>query len=374
MEFQFQRILEHCHLLQADGHHGAVRTASRVLQSGFYWPTLQEDAHNFVSNCEACQGTRNLERRPMKPLNWVNEIDAYDVWEVSLMGPLLHSGEREFILVAVDYASQWAEIIALGDREFFRIERFILKHIVRRFGTPMMVISDDSLEYCSAELDALMERQGSRHQKYESEYLLSTGERKKVNWELKRLLEITVETTLGNWPNCIKNTLWAYRTGFQLPMDVSPYRYLFSYSCPLPARLKQICHWNIKLLNSDCMRAREPVLLKFKESGNWKNKVEDKAPCTAELATYADHRWLNSDFFQIGQEVMVFHTQLRVFPAELKSEWKGPYTIVKVFNDGALEVQDENEGRRLKVAKQRSRHFNRNEIAGMQSLTMTRTR
>ena len=203
---------------------------------------------------------------------------------------------------------------------------------------------------------------------------MNTGERKQVSWELKRLLEITVETTLGNWPNCIKNTVWAYRTGFQLPMGVSPYRYLFSYGCPLPARLKQICHWNIKLLNSDCMRAREPVLLKFKESGNWKNKVEEKEPYTAELATYADQRWLNSDFFQIGQEVMVFHTQLRVFPAELKSEWKGPYTIVKVFNDGALEVQDENEGRRLKVAKQRSRHFNRNEIAGMQSLTMTRTR
>ena len=89
----------------------------------------------------------------MKPLNWVNEIDAYDVWEVSLMGPLLHSEERQFILVAVDYASQWVEIIALSDREFFRIERFILKHIIRRFGTPMMVISDDSLEYCSAELN-----------------------------------------------------------------------------------------------------------------------------------------------------------------------------------------------------------------------------
>src|SRR3954466_3972535 len=81
MEFQFQRILDHCHLLQADGHHGAVRTASRVLQSGYYWLTLEEDAHTFVSNCEVCQGTGNLERRPMKPLNWVKISDAYVGWE-----------------------------------------------------------------------------------------------------------------------------------------------------------------------------------------------------------------------------------------------------------------------------------------------------
>src|SRR5438270_2377304 len=122
------------------------------------------------------------------------------------------------------------------------------------------------------------------------------------------------------------------------------------------------------------MAKMESVPLKFQEVGEWENRVEEKEPYTAELATYANHQWLNRDFFQIGQEVMVFHTQLRVFHAELKSEWKGPYTIVKVFNDGALEVQDENDGRRLKVAKQRSRHFNTNEIAGMQSLTMIRTR
>ena len=31
MEFQMEKILQHCHLLQADGHNGAVRTASGVM-------------------------------------------------------------------------------------------------------------------------------------------------------------------------------------------------------------------------------------------------------------------------------------------------------------------------------------------------------
>ena len=31
MEFQIPKILEHCHVLQADGYNGAVRTTSRVL-------------------------------------------------------------------------------------------------------------------------------------------------------------------------------------------------------------------------------------------------------------------------------------------------------------------------------------------------------
>ena len=81
----------------------------------------------------------------MKPWNWVNEIDAFDVWEVSLMGPLQFSDEKEFILIAVDYASQWAEVTGLSNRDFDRIERFLIKHVLHRFGTPMMLISDGSM-------------------------------------------------------------------------------------------------------------------------------------------------------------------------------------------------------------------------------------
>src|SRR3954471_20855844 len=238
----------------------------------------------------------------------------------------------------------------------------------------MMLISDGSMEFCSDELDAVLERHGSQHQRYESEYTLNNGETKEVSWELKRLFEKTFVTTRGSWPHCIKNTLWAYRTGFQIPMGVSPYRYLFNYVCQLPTCLKQLCHLHIKLLNSDLMQGREPALLKYKESENWRNRVEEKEPHKAVLAAYARQNWLNKDFFQIVQKVVVFHTQLRVFPAELKSEWKGPYTITKVYIDGAVELEDEVNGRTMKVSKHRSRHYNTNEIAGMQSLTITRTR
>ena len=97
----------------------------------------------------------------------------------------------------MNYASQWAEVTSLSDKKFFRIEWFLMKHVLHRFGTPMMLISDGSMEFCSDELDALLERHGSQHQKYESEYTLNNEEKKEVSWELKRLFEKTVETTRG---------------------------------------------------------------------------------------------------------------------------------------------------------------------------------
>ena len=54
-EDEMNSILNHCHSLPCGGHFGGQRTAAKVLQSGFYWPTLFKDAHYFVSRCDKCQ-------------------------------------------------------------------------------------------------------------------------------------------------------------------------------------------------------------------------------------------------------------------------------------------------------------------------------
>ncbi|KAK8696370.1 hypothetical protein V6N13_001506 [Hibiscus sabdariffa] len=56
-------ILFHCHTSIFEGHFGGSRTAAKVLQSGFYWPTLFKDAHNFYKACDRCQRTGNISRR-----------------------------------------------------------------------------------------------------------------------------------------------------------------------------------------------------------------------------------------------------------------------------------------------------------------------
>ena len=54
-EDEMHSILDHCHTLPCGGHFGGQRTAAKVLQSGFYWPSLFKDAHQFVSTCDKCQ-------------------------------------------------------------------------------------------------------------------------------------------------------------------------------------------------------------------------------------------------------------------------------------------------------------------------------
>ena len=47
-EHEQEQILRKCHSEAYGGYHAGDRTAHKVLQSGFYWPTLFKDARKFV--------------------------------------------------------------------------------------------------------------------------------------------------------------------------------------------------------------------------------------------------------------------------------------------------------------------------------------
>ena len=51
-EEEVHDILHHCCFSLYGGHFGATQTAAKVLQSGFYWPTLFRDSHSFVKTCD----------------------------------------------------------------------------------------------------------------------------------------------------------------------------------------------------------------------------------------------------------------------------------------------------------------------------------
>ena len=59
-EEEMLEILGHYHSKECGGHFGASRTARKVLQSGFWWPSLFKDSRSFVEACDRCQRTGNI--------------------------------------------------------------------------------------------------------------------------------------------------------------------------------------------------------------------------------------------------------------------------------------------------------------------------
>ena len=47
-------ILDKCYASPYGGHYEGERTAHKILQSGFYFPTLFKDYFEWVNHCDKC--------------------------------------------------------------------------------------------------------------------------------------------------------------------------------------------------------------------------------------------------------------------------------------------------------------------------------
>jgi len=84
---KFQSILTSCHSSESRGHFGPKRITHKVLESGFYWPTIFRDAYEFCKRCKACQKIGNLSRKNQMPLHNVYVCEIFGVWGVDFIRP-----------------------------------------------------------------------------------------------------------------------------------------------------------------------------------------------------------------------------------------------------------------------------------------------
>jgi len=110
-EDEHHSVLTFCHKLACDGHFGPRKTDEKVLQSGFYWPTLFKDAYTLCRHCARCHMTGRITHKDMMPLTLILEVGNFDLWGIDFIGPFPLSYGNQYILVAIDYVFKWAETI-----------------------------------------------------------------------------------------------------------------------------------------------------------------------------------------------------------------------------------------------------------------------
>ena len=61
-------ILDKFHASSYVGHFAGDITTHKILQLGFYWPTIFKDCFEWVKHCDKCQRMGNISRRNEMPL------------------------------------------------------------------------------------------------------------------------------------------------------------------------------------------------------------------------------------------------------------------------------------------------------------------
>ncbi|KAI3765529.1 hypothetical protein L2E82_15565 [Cichorium intybus] len=211
-------ILNFCHAEACGGHFGPKRTAHKVLESGFYWPTIFADAYKFCKSCEQCKKVGNLRPKDQMPLTSILFCEIFDVWGIDFMGPFPSSFGNMYIILVVDYVSKWVEAKATRTNDSKVVADFIKANIFSRFGMPRAFISDRGSHFCNRTIEALFKKYGVLHRVSTAYHPQTNGQAEISNREIKSILEKTVSTSRKDWSIRLDDALWAYRTAYKTPI------------------------------------------------------------------------------------------------------------------------------------------------------------
>ncbi|XP_062085787.1 uncharacterized protein LOC133791896 [Humulus lupulus] len=149
---EFQSILAFSHSHACGGHFGPKRTTHKVLDHGFYWPTIFKDSYAYWKACDHCQR------------------------------------------VVVDYVSKWVEAKETKVDNSKTMVEFIRSNIFVRFGTPRAIISDRGTHLCNKNIEALFWRYQVTHKVITTYHPQENGQVEVSNREVKSILEKTVNS------------------------------------------------------------------------------------------------------------------------------------------------------------------------------------
>ena len=156
-------ILTFCTELHCEGHQGGRKTATKVLQSGFFWPTLFKDVHLHYLSCDKRQRTGTVGKRDEMPLTNNLVVELFNIWWIDLMEPFPTSFGNQYILVGVDYVSKWVEAVACKTNDAAMVLKFLKENIFARFGVPRAIVSDGGSHFCNRLFAKLLAKYNVTH-------------------------------------------------------------------------------------------------------------------------------------------------------------------------------------------------------------------
>nr|GEZ18525.1 reverse transcriptase domain-containing protein [Tanacetum cinerariifolium] len=184
----------------------------------------------------------------------------------------------------------------------------------------------------------------------------TSGQVEVTNRGLKRILGRTVGENRALWGDKLEDALWAFRIAFKTPIVCTPYRLVYEKSCHLPLELEHKAFWALKHTNFDLKTTGDHRKRQLNELSELRDQAYENSLIYKERTKKLHDAKIKNRIFNVGDQVLLFNSRLKIFSGKLKSRWSGPFTISEVYPYEKAKLVH-SDGSNFKVNCHRLKHY-----------------
>ncbi|XP_017239647.2 uncharacterized protein LOC108212431 [Daucus carota subsp. sativus] len=319
-------------------HMSAKALAYKIIRQGYYWPTIHQEAIDFVKKCRNCQLFSNVARvSPVLQSSVLSPI-PFVVWGIDIMGPFPRAkGDLRYLLVSIDYMTKWVEAKAMRTINQRDCIRF-MDNILMRFGIPRVLVSDNGPQFIGSVFENYLKERGIKHKKSSVAYPQGNGQVEVTNRILLRGIEKRLQESKDKWPEELPNVLWAYRTSPRTSTGETPFKLAYGTEAMLPIEVGSPSHRVInfdEIANEEGLRTNLDLI----------DEIRDQA-----IQRMEKYKEKTREHFSKKSRVKNFHAGDLVLrdteasdptnTGKLMPKWEGPYKVKEVIRPGTYKLEN----------------------------------
>nr|GFA51157.1 reverse transcriptase domain-containing protein [Tanacetum cinerariifolium] len=159
-----------------------------------------------------------------------------------------------------------------------------------------------------------------------------------INRGLKRILRRTVGENRASWSDKLEDALWAFQTAFKTLVGCTPYRLVYGKAGHLLLELKHKAYWALKHANFDLKTVGDHRKLQLNELNEVRDQAYENSLIYKEQTKKLHDDKIKNRIFNVGDQVLLFNSRLKIFSGKLKSRWSGPFTISEIYPYGTAKL------------------------------------
>nr|GFC55211.1 reverse transcriptase domain-containing protein [Tanacetum cinerariifolium] len=164
------------------------------------------------------------------------------------------------------------------------------------------------------------------------------------------------ESLRALWSDKLEDALWAFRTAYKTSIGCTVYRLVYGKACHLPHEIEHKAYWALKHTNFDLRTVGDHRKLQLNELSELRDQAYENSLIYKERTKKLHDDKIKNRIFNVGDQVLLFNSRLKIFSGKLKSRWSGPFTIAEVYPYGITKLIHP-DGCNFKVNCHRLKHY-----------------